>query len=77
MTVVGGVKREGSAPRGADNMIEEAAKEYENFEQFWRACVNMIETEADVTETIEEIAELKGWSGQLNKMRRAMTGSRH
>ena len=74
MTAAEEVKREASAPRGStdeEQMIDEAAATFADFEEFWRACAAMMEAEADISETLELVAEKKGWSAQLVRRRRS------
>ena len=79
MTITGEVKRESSpwANGVSDELreiVEKASQEYVTFEEFWLAAMSQLENEAELTETMELVAELRGWSGQLVRRRRTADG---
>ncbi len=55
-------------------LVEETSNEYVNFEEYWAAAVSQLEAEAELTETMELVAEYRGWSGQLVRRRRTADG---
>ena len=51
-------------------MVEEASKQFLNFDEYWKATIAQLEGEGELTSTPELIAEYRGWAGQLTRMRR-------